>query len=228
MVWAAAIPAAASLVGGYMANRSREDVAAAANAASAESVAKQIEFQREMSNTSYQRAVADMRAAGINPMLAALKGGASTPTGGAYQAQMPQVYDIATPAAQVFSAVQSSGAAAQQAQTQENLSKSQIRQVEAAADKIREEIKNIPIEGDRLKAMVAMLFEQAQLMEQQKYTTVAQNQMLNATMLKVIEETNLIRGSVQAMNDLDNIGKNFEAAKPIVDVLKSILGGRSR
>lgn len=227
MVWSAVVPAAASLVGGYMANRSREDVAAAANAASAESVAKQIEFQREMSNTSYQRAVADMRAAGINPMLAALKGGASTPSGGAYQAQMPQVYDIATPAAQVFSAAQSSGAAAQQAQTQENLSKSQIRQVEAAADKIREEIKNIPTEGDRLKAMVAMLYEQAQLMEQQKYTSVAQNQMLNATMLKVIEETNLIRGSVQAMNDLDNIGKNFEAAKPIVDVLKSILG-RSR
>lgn len=226
MVWSAVIPAAASLVGGYMANRGREDAAVAANAASAESVAKQIEFQREMSNTSYQRAVADMRAAGINPMLAALKGGASTPSGGAYQAQMPQVYDIATPAAQVFSAVQSSGAAAQQAQTQENLSRSQIRQVEAAADKILAEIKNVPIEGDRLRAATYMLMAQVDTLKQQGYTQIEQQKMLKATVAKLAQETELLKGSVNAMKQLDEIGKTAEAAKPIVDVLKFFLGRR--
>lgn len=44
---------------------------------------KNRDFQKMMSNTSYQRGMKDMRKAGLNPILAYQKGGASTPAGSA-------------------------------------------------------------------------------------------------------------------------------------------------
>lgn len=52
-----------------------------ANATNVRLAREQMRFQERMSNTSYQRAVADMRLAGINPMLAYMQGGASSPGG---------------------------------------------------------------------------------------------------------------------------------------------------
>lgn len=53
---------------------------AAMNYNSAEALANR-QFQERMSSTSYQRAVEDMKKAGINPILAFANGGASTPGG---------------------------------------------------------------------------------------------------------------------------------------------------
>lgn len=42
---------------------------------------KNRDYQERLSNTAYQRAVADMKKAGINPVLAYMNGGSSTPSG---------------------------------------------------------------------------------------------------------------------------------------------------
>lgn len=190
------------------------------NVASAEAAQKQMDFQREASDTSYQRQIADLKAAGINPMLVAKLGGASTP-GGA----MPQFVNPGAMAAQAYSAAQSSGASAQQAETTENLSMQQMRQIDAATDKIRAEIENIPLEGNRLKQLIFLMSEQESLYRAQGYESLERIRMHQQTIRKLIEETRVIGAEASAIEKLDNLGREYGQLKPLIDTIIGVMKG---
>jgi len=65
-----------SAIGGLFGYKGQKDT----NVASAQQAQKQMDFQREMSNTAVQRRMADLKKAGINPILAGSKE-ASSPAG---------------------------------------------------------------------------------------------------------------------------------------------------
>lgn len=193
------------------------------NVASAQAAARQMEFQREMSDTSYQRQIKDLEAAGINPMLVTKLGGASTPPGA-----MPSFVNPAAMAAQSFSAVQSSGAAAKQAETAETLTLGQLEKIEAEISNIKAVTRNLDSEEKRIQATTAMLVQQAYLMQEQGATQSEVRKHFAALVSKLNSETTLLKNQAAVEAAFNDVGRSVGQFSKTAELLIQIIKGVSR
>jgi len=124
------MPGVGSTVGSFLDGAQGRNDQGRANQTNIDLARETMGFQKEMSNTSYQRAVKDMEAAGLNPMLAYSQGGASTPSGSLAHVE---------PKAPIGASTALQGAQTQQAISQRLATQAGIDQTIATTEKIKSE-----------------------------------------------------------------------------------------
>lgn len=169
----AGISALGNLAGGFIGqsgvnqtNQNQMQLAQQQMQFSAEQAQKQMDFQERMSNTQYQRAMADMRSAGLNPMLAYSQGGAGNVAGamGSYtQAQLEnpnaplsegvsKAVTSAKDAAQTVAGIKLAAQQVDQSKSQTELNQDNAALAKATTAKTALEMINTAKQGEKIDA----------------------------------------------------------------------------
>lgn len=160
-VIAAVIGGVATMGASALASRSAASSAEAANRTNVNLNRENRDWQERMANTQHQREMADLRAAGLNPILSGTGGaGAAVPSSSAAQVMAEPGLDFGDPIGKAASAYQAARADRLLDQ-QEKLLKEQVSQAEAQASSADSDAKIKQIEVGR--EAIRQQFELGQL-----------------------------------------------------------------